>query len=127
MPLKDLVILHPLKKTIPSGQSKDCLLIFDRPTGKCGDVDFKRYQMIRAQSIRDGTKIPLAGRPKTARKGGAHLAKRRSQFRKARDQAYLSCDAAHFSPVRSCRTRIRWKLTTGSTAKYATEDPAIRD
>jgi hypothetical protein len=91
MPLKDLVILHPLKKTIPSGQSKDCLLIFDRPTGKCGDVDFKRYQMIRAQSIRDGTKIPLAGRPKTARKGGAHLAKRRRQFRKARDQAYLSC------------------------------------
>jgi hypothetical protein len=70
MPLKDLVILHPLKKTIPSGQSKDCLLIFDRPTGKCGDVDFRRYQMIRAQSIRDGTKIPLAGRPKTAGREG---------------------------------------------------------
>ena len=45
-----------LEETIPSGQSKDRLLLFDKTTGKCGYTEFKRYQMIRAQSIRDGTK-----------------------------------------------------------------------
>jgi len=45
MPLKDLVILHPLKKTIPSA-IKGLSPIFDNPTGECGDAHFKRYQMI---------------------------------------------------------------------------------